>query len=417
MDGDVPVLAAVDFELLEPALATDVEGALRSAITAGVVFRRGSSPLEVFRDLLGEAIRDIEHHPRGELLQRFLSRGPYWAPGPIPPADAERCLADGEVAAAIAFINAFMVNTFQGCLAEILALPSCLEVVRDAKSRGHVPLEGRIYAGESVHATAPSRRGRVKAADFHILGDRRTQAGNSALSVLGVIEVKSYARSWSRLLTQLGTHLTAARRGLHVQGVPYDGDRIEVAATPLQIAVVPAGWHLPRTFRFVEENGRTLLRVDPGVPRTERALIQRMTDHAWHVTLRWSQETFAAAAYELTFWYMAKVGEVIYAGGVPPERRAVTASEAGQNAAKMMLYYAILRAETRREAQRAIALYNAYGFGYALGTSFVNRSGSREMLWPEDLREILERGETKHGCRIMCRARAVRPPRAGEVNR
>lgn len=41
-----------------------------------------------------------------------------------------------------------------------------------------------------------------------------------------------------------------------------------------------------------------------------------------------------------------------------------------------------------------------YGFGYALGTSFKNRKGRREMLWPEDLREILERGETRRGCRI-----------------
>jgi len=79
----------------------------------------------------------------------------------------------------------------------------------------------------------------------------------------------------------------------------------------------------------------------------------------------------------------------------------VTPAEAGRNQAKMMLYYSILRARSWHEEQRAIALYNAYGFGYALGTSFKNRRGSREMLWFEDLREILERGETKHGCRLV----------------
>jgi hypothetical protein len=68
----------------------------------------------------------------------------------------------------------------------------------------------------------------------------------------------------------------------------------------------------------------------------------------------------------------------------------------------MMLYYAILRAGTWYEEQRAIALYNAYGFGYALGTSFKNENGAREMLWPEDLREILDHdGKTRHGCRLI----------------
>ena len=40
--------------------------------------------------------------------------------------------------------------------------------------------------------------------------------------------------------------------------------------------------------------------------------------------------------------------------------------------------------------QRAIALYNSYGFGYMLGMNFRNRAGKREMLWPQDLDEILE---------------------------
>jgi hypothetical protein len=125
-----------------------------------------------------------------------------------------------------------------------------------------------------------------------------------------------------------------------------------------------------------------------------------MNETTWRVTLRWSTEALAASAYELTFWYMAQVGEVVYARGVPHEWGEMTSAEAGRNAAKMMLYYAILRARTREEEQRAVALYNAYGFGYALGTSFRNRGGTREMLWFEDLEEILERGESKHGCRL-----------------
>ena len=78
----------------------------------------------------------------------------------------------------------------------------------------------------------------------------------------------------------------------------------------------------------------------------------------------------------------------------------MSGEEAGQNAAKVMLYFAILRCKTRRAQQRAIGLYNSYAFGYSLGMNFVDARGRREMLWPQDLREILEVGETKNGCRI-----------------
>jgi len=121
----------------------------------------------------------------------------------------------------------------------------------------------------------------------------------------------------------------------------------------------------------------------------------------WRVTLRWSREALDAAAYEMTFWFMEKVGEALYANGVPEEWKPMTPAEAGQNATKMMLYYAILRCRTNREKQRAIALYNAYGFGYALGMNFRNKTGHREMLWPQDLDEIAANGHNKDGCRII----------------
>ena len=75
-------------------------------------------------------------------------------------------------------------------------------------------------------------------------------------------------------------------------------------------------------------------------------------------------------------------------------------TEASKNAAKMMLYYAILRCKTNRQGQRAIALYNTYGFGYSIGMNFRDSKGKREMLWVEDLREILKKGENKYGSKI-----------------
>jgi hypothetical protein len=94
-----PLLTSLDFSLLDPTLAKDVEAALSLGLAAGVVFHRRATPLEIFRDLVGEAIWDIQHHPRGELFQRFLKLGPYWDSGPIPPGEAEKCLPDTEVGA------------------------------------------------------------------------------------------------------------------------------------------------------------------------------------------------------------------------------------------------------------------------------------------------------------------------------
>ena len=99
----------------------------------------------------------------------------------------------------------------------------------------------------------------------------------------------------------------------------------------------------------------------------------------------------------MTFWLMGELGKAVYTKWRPPEWSKMTPEEAGRNASKMMLYYAILRCRTAWESRRAIALYNAYGFGYALGANFKNAKGRREMLWFEDLNEIAAHGKTKHG--------------------
>jgi hypothetical protein len=85
---------------------------------------------------------------------------------------------------------------------------------------------------------------------------------------------------------------------------------------------------------------------------------------------------------------MGVLGEMLWLQERPKGWEGQSPQEAGQNAAKMMLYYAILRARTAREESRAIALYNSYSFGYSLGANFVDRDGRRCMLWPEDLDEI-----------------------------
>ncbi len=168
----------------------------------------------------------------------------------------------------------------------------------------------------------------------------------------------------------------------------------------LRVAVVPSNRKLPRTFHFEESKSGRSLHIESGEARQKDDEILRRGNGEWRITLRWSKEAIAEAAYGMTFWYMEKVGEVIYRESMPREWAGMTATDAGRNAVKTMLYYAILRCRTAREEQRAIALYNTYGFGYSLGMSYKNSTGRREMLWPQDLDEILQSGKTKHGSQI-----------------
>ncbi|MBI3825620.1 MAG: hypothetical protein HY294_06475 [Candidatus Rokubacteria bacterium] len=399
------LVESFDFSLLDPGLAEDVLAALTHGLAEGAVFPVEGSPLVLFREGLAAAIRDIEGHPRGRLLQRFLTIGPYWAGGEIPADQRNSCLSDEETAAATAFVYHHMVNAFQGRLAEILALPPCFTILKDLQAQGILPSSARLYAGDAVMVSQPDRSGSVKGADHHLLIEAPDSSNTTGVSVAGVVEVKSYRCPPVQLAAQLARHVAGAGYGLHIRERAYRPESVRIGAgsarTVIRIGVVPGQWHLPRSFSIVETEHAHAVRPDPAVPATKTDDIVHVGDTEWRVRLRWSKEALAGAAYEVTFWYMAKVGEVVYGGGAPKHLARMTLGEAGRNAAKMMLYYAILRARSWHDEQRAIALYNAYGFGYALGTSFKNPRGSREMLWFEDLEEILAHGKTKHGCRLV----------------
>jgi len=246
--------------------------------------------------------------------------------------------------------------------------------------------------------------GFLKGADLHILADGPRTRSSANVAIVGVAEVKSYAPSAERLREQVRKHIRRARRGLQIEGVGYPGKVVRTGfgegSRVLRIAVLPSDWKLPRSFRFEKTKRGRLLHVDRAEPPRAGDEIKRASADEWRITLRWSKEALAEAAYEMTFWYMAKVGEIIYSKSRPKGWEEMTPAEAGRNAAKMMLYYAILRCRSRRESQRAIALYNSYGFGYALGMNYMDVQGRREMLWPEDLDEILSAGKTKDGCTI-----------------
>ncbi|MEE9402255.1 MAG: hypothetical protein V3V47_03555 [Desulfobacteria bacterium] len=390
----------VGFEILGKALGKDVEVSLGKAIAAGAVFPAGSDPLSVFREALSESIRTIETNERNILFQRFLRDGPYEDSGKIPPKMVSKRLSDDETAAAIRFIYYRVINYFQGALGELLAAAPCSKVLRRLKRKGALVKAARLYAGDVVGVRRQDRKGILKGADFHILIEKPNR-----VTVAGVAEVKSYFQSKKTLNAQLDKHIVRAKEGLRVNDTDYPPENVSVGygkkRLVVRIAVLPDDWKLPRTFHFeTAKYGRRSIHVDPGVPANQDDRIERIEDGRWQITLKWSKEALAAAAFEMTFWYMEKVGEVLYSCGVPKEWSEMTAAEAGRNAAKMMLYYAILRCRTKVESQRAIALYNSYSFGYALGMNFKNAEGTREMLWPDDLDNISVDGCTKQGCRL-----------------
>ncbi len=388
------------FEILDKQLGRDVKASIQTALAEGAVFKGVSKPISIFHQALETAICDIESHPRGDLFQEFLRKGPYENTGAIPSNLYKHRLSDEQTASVITFVYSHMVNCFKGAVAELLAAVPCCRILKRLKSEGLLAENAKLYVGDVVGVHRPNHKGILKGADLHIL----IEESHRYVTVAGVAEVKSYFKSAKSLTKQLNGHVSRTRNGLLLGNVDYSPKQVRIGygkkSQIVRITVLPDNWKLPRSFRFEPTGNNRLLLVDPGFPQKQENLIIRIRDDDWQITLKWSKEALAAAAYEMTFWYMRKIGEVIYSNGVPEEWAEMTPAEAGSNAAKMMLYYSILRCRTERESQRAIALYNSYGFGYALGMNFKNAAGKREMLWPEDLDEILSSGCTKHGCRL-----------------
>jgi len=375
-----------------PGLAAAIAATIKTAVAdPDVRGLPGKTIWRVFRQSLDAAIRDIERHPRGKLFQRLIEYGPRRGEEDrVSESNGRTLLSDPECETCVEFIYSHMVNRFKGELAEVLALPPCIALVRELQRLGDLPGDIRLHWGASVgerrraahagHVDSVSWADFTKGADGLITQETAGTQTRSrpALTLLGVVEVKSMACSPARVFGQIDRHIGRLAGGLMLGQATY----LEVSMVPadvIRIMVVPSTWRLSRQWQMVEEKeGRRLVLPDPEVPPVDTQ-VARLGVNRWKITLAWSREALEQAAYEMTFWYMSKVGRAVYERKPLPDAWCgMTPEAAGYNAIKEALYYMLLRPLRRRKDRLATRLYNVYSFGYPAGAD------SGKMLWPED---------------------------------
>lgn len=383
-------------------LAVDIHKSISSALRYPFVCVSGRKTVwAVFGRSLNAAIRDIEKHPRGKLFRRLIEFGPHDPDDPETlDSDGETVLSDPECESCVEFIYSHMVNRFKGELAELLALDSCLNLVQQLREKGRISSNTVLYWGDAVQERrrpkAPFEHGVVrpgsftKGADGLIVEPTATGHGkaNNGLKISGVIEVKSMRLGKKRILDQINGHITRLQGGVqlgHKKWSPdslvfkHNGSHQSEGSSLARVLVMPSNWKLSREWTSVKtDRGREIVFPVPSPPSSE-SRIEELESDIWKITLTWSQEALAQAAYEMTFWYMSQVGRHVYRKkALPKGWEYMTPEQAGYNAMKMMLYYVPLRYISERHERLAIRLYNIYCFGYPAGTD------SKEMLWPQD---------------------------------
>jgi hypothetical protein len=380
-------------------LASSLHESISSALKCPFVHIAGNKTVwAVFKQSLDAAIRDIERHPRGELFRRLIEYGSHHPDYPeSKESNGKSTLSNSECGMCVQFIFSHMVNRFKGELAELLSLEPCLELVKKYQKKGILTGDIHLYFGNNI-----KQRRRIRNADGHsntnwgsftkgadgLLVEAWKSQNNNAkhkLNILGVIEVKSMSLSINKILAQINNHISRLNGGVRLGKMIWLPKQISFSGI-LNTIVVPSTWKLSKEWQSVKkEQGRMLVLPEPSKPPVGTC-IEKVQPNLWKIQLSWSQEALNQAAYEMTFWYMSQVGKHIYTKKrLPKEWAEMTPEEAGYNSIKMMLYYFPLRYLSKRQERLAIKLYNIYSFGYPLGID------SKEMLWPEDFPNHLEK--------------------------
>jgi hypothetical protein len=376
------LLTNVEARLLPDELRSDLMADLSAALEARVQFFDGDSPESLFRAALQASFRDISMHPRGKEFQQFLLVGPAPFELDLPLGAKGPWLSDDETAAAVSYIYRGILEHFKGALAELLAVGPVLRLVESLKATAALPMHATVHWGDAVLVHRAGRR-YLKGADLHILAARPE---DDLVILCGVGEVKAGREGRGKIRKQLANHASRALKGLRLSpsGMPIVPS---VAQSLHQVSVVPSRWPLSLGYRFLDEELDGARGFLPDAIVAPEPTEKVVSDGSYHeVTLRWSREALYAAAFEMTLWYFECVGEMIYSSGVPQEWSEMSPSQAGRNAAKMRLYDAFQRARNANEWDRAIALYNSYSFGWALGHGF--RTIDRDLIPDMSFQEL-----------------------------
>jgi hypothetical protein len=379
-----------------PKLAESIFFSIRSALHSPFVRLDGNGDeWDVFERSLNTAIYDIEAdpHQRGDLFKRLLLYGPHDPDDSIvESSDGKTMLSDSECGACIEFIFSHMVNRFQGELGELLALDPCIRLVEQLKKDGKLPENALLYSGNAIqekNKIAGEWKDFVKGADGLVVCEIQNQAHEPTLDIRAVIEIKSMQRSNIRMLRQIDHHLSRLSGGIKLLGNQYSPQQLILNREEKQkVMVRPSAWKLDRKVDWVKrpDGVTTLVFPEPEPPKNQTS-IKEVEPNLWAITLDWSEDALRQSAFEMTYGYMSEVGERVFSEDHMPEGwEGMSPAEAGYNAIKMMLYYAISRIHyyyskkahriTLKE-RKAIHLYNVYSFGYELGAD------SKYMLWPE----------------------------------
>ena len=397
---DIQKIASV---IGDTPLALDIHRSVSNALNCSFVcLVSGKTVWDVFERSLNTAIRDIEKHPRGKLFQRLIKYGPR---NPDDPEtlinDNKTTLSDLECGSCVEFIYSHMVNRFKGELAELLALDPCIKLIQRFRQEGYFSSNIRLFWGETIQERSKIAVGQTKRSNMRwgsftkgadgLIAERvsiHQSSPHDVLKILGVIEVKSMACSKRKIFNQINSHILRLGGGVKLGKRKWISENMLFASFKsvkknesdlIRVMVVPSSWKLSREWHSVKTDyGREIMVTESSEPPIQTQ-IEELEPNLWKITLAWSQEVLNQAAYEMTFWYMSRVGGYVYTKKKMPRGwECMTAEKAGYNAIKMMLYYIPLRYISKRQERLATRLYNVYCFGYSLGVD------SKEMLWPED---------------------------------
>lgn len=273
-----------------------------------------------------------------------------------------------EVNWCLGYLYSHLVNKYQGSIAEFLAQRELgiwlsEEIVADRLGAdilfvpGDEVLVHRISAGGSHWD---------RGADGLVLVD---SGDEEQISIIGIVEVKSYPTTYAAVHRQIERHSVRLRRGgLRIGDHHWPPERLRAAWWDRR-----HGWQLGARN---EDWARVLRILVSARPRSIRPT--PAPSPPYHsLLLPTSKHLLAATAYELTVQFLEKLGREAFRAGSPwPD---MTAGEAAANAVKQALYHIIReqRADEPTFARIARRLYNVYGFGYS------NAEGHRDMLWSD----------------------------------